>query len=295
MSITKIINSNELPDYILSDEKLKKLQNIELQIYLDVEQSCKKRNIPIYIFYGTLLGAIRHKGFIPWDDDIDSVAYLDDIQKIIDAVKEDYGDKYFFGGILSNDNNDPFFGLKIMLSGTSAVEFNASGYPVERGIFIDIFPIIKTSDNALMRKIHGKRMITLIHMVALGFEYKFPPKLLPTTSKGKSYYRFRKFIGFWFAPFVNYNKNKLLKLYKKYKNTKHYAFDFVVGHNKGEEIFYDTIFENHKYDFEGHKLNSFKNGKLLTRMRYGENYMELPPIEKRERHVMAKLDFGKYE
>ena len=70
----------------ISTENLKKIE-LEMLIYLD--QLCKKENLRYYICGGTLLGAVRHKGFIPWDDDIDVVMPRPDYQKLIDQWKDD--------------------------------------------------------------------------------------------------------------------------------------------------------------------------------------------------------------
>ena len=97
---SKNILTNFLSKYNLSDENLEKLKEAELDMLNDINECAKRHNIKYHLAYGTLLGAIRHKGYIPWDDDIDLAVNYPDIPKLIEALKEDYKDKYYFGGFL---------------------------------------------------------------------------------------------------------------------------------------------------------------------------------------------------
>ena len=111
MKSSKNVLTNNLSQYFLSDEQMDLLKKTELSIFDDIYKACKKRNIPFYLMHGTMLGAVRHKGFIPWDDDIDTVAYIEDFDKIKHAIIDDYPNKYEFAGIFENYNTNPFFAL----------------------------------------------------------------------------------------------------------------------------------------------------------------------------------------
>lgn len=292
MKSSKNVLTNNLSQYILSDEQMKLLKEAELKIFDDVYKACQRRNIPFYLMHGTMLGAVRHKGFIPWDDDIDTAAYLEDIDKIKQAVCEDYPNKYEFAGIFENYNTNAFFALKVMLKGTDAIEINAESVPNPKGVFVDIFPIFKTSSKLKTRNKLYKKFQFYKHIGALGFEYKYPPKLL-LNMQGEvgKYYKKRRFLGFLCAPFYKWSRKKILKIYHKYdnKDTDYYAINVAIGLKNKYAITKDMLKETREYEFENHKYISLANYDYLLKAQYGDDYMTLPPIEKRERHMMLKV------
>ena len=98
-----------------NDNDLKHLQNVELMILKDVIDFCDKHNINYYMYAGSALGAIRHKGFIPWDDDIDIILFRKDFEKFLSLASK-LDSKY---GLLSfNQENYPYPFLKVFLKGT---------------------------------------------------------------------------------------------------------------------------------------------------------------------------------
>ena len=101
--------------------ELRKLQLIETSIVADVDAICEKYNLQYYMIGGTLLGAVRHKGFIPWDDDIDLVMYRDDYNRLINIIQTEYSEKYF----VQTFETDPYYTryiAKIRLNGTTMLE-----------------------------------------------------------------------------------------------------------------------------------------------------------------------------
>ena len=290
----KNILTNNLSQYIVSDEQLQFLKNAELSIFDDVYNACKKRHIPFYLMHGTMLGAVRHKGFIPWDDDIDTAAHLEDLEKIKIAIKEDYPQKYDFAGIFEDYNTNPFYGLKVMLKDSQAVEMSSENFPNPKGIFIDVFPIFKTSPKLKTRNKLYKKIKLCMHIGALTFEYRYPPTtLLNMKNKVGKYYRRRRLIGRFLSPFYKLSRKKILKIYHLYdnKNSDYYAINIAIGLKNKYSITKDILNETREYEFEGRKYVSLANYDYLLKAQYGENYMSLPPLEKRERHMMLKIIF----
>lgn len=132
----------EIRSDFLVDEKRKKIWAVELQILEKIDEVCKKHHITYYAHYGTLLGAVRHQGFIPWDDDLDIAMFRDDYEKFQKIAAEEFTEPYFFqnaysGGIIR-------FMAKIRDSRTTAIEHMAPS--INQGIFVDIFPLDAAPD-----------------------------------------------------------------------------------------------------------------------------------------------------
>lgn len=292
MEKSKSLLTQNLQEYFINDVTLKKLQSTIFEIFVDVYEACIKHSIPIYLMHGTLLGAVRHKGFIPWDDDIDVVAYANDIKKIIEVVNLEYPNKYEFAGLFYDYKVNPFFALKIMKKGTTLVEFNSENYPGPKGIFIDIFPIFNIPVNNKKRKLLEKKLDILIHVGTFAFEYKYKPETLFNINKKiKKYYKKRRMIGFFCLPFYNISRKLLLKYYYNSKNTGYYAINTVIGFKDDYPINSKLLNEVSLYEFCGKKFKSIKNFDYILKAQYGNDYMTLPPIEKRERHLCLKLNF----
>lgn len=124
----------------LVTEKRKKVWAIELDIYLKLADVCKKHNLTFWGDGGTLLGAIRHNGFIPWDDDMDIIMPREDYNKLMAIGPKDFCEPYFF----QTPHTDPNYGYsfaKLRNSNTTCIPkvFAKAGY--NHGIHIDIFPL----------------------------------------------------------------------------------------------------------------------------------------------------------
>lgn len=139
---------NPLPKTFLNEEirdgytvttTMKKVWKVELEILTMFDEFCNEHGLHYIIDYGTLLGAVRHKGFIPWDDDIDVVMLRDDYEKLKSIANEYLTSPYFYQNM---HNDQMLFGFaKIRNSNTSAIEFTHIGKDFNQGIFIDIFPL----------------------------------------------------------------------------------------------------------------------------------------------------------
>lgn len=120
------------------DEKRKKIWAIELEMLQRMDEVCKKHGLVYWAFYGTLLGAVRHQGFVPWDDDIDLAMLRDDYERFQAIAPYEFKDPYFFQNSYTDRIIWPF--SKIRDSRTTGIEFRDLK-DVNQGIFIDIFPL----------------------------------------------------------------------------------------------------------------------------------------------------------
>ena len=132
-------------------ELLRKVQLIELDILKDLDRVCKANDITYYIAQGTLLGAAKYKGFIPWDDDIDFIFPFSDLKKLMSIYPSQGDEKYIY----TNFNIEKYFPLpwsKIRAKDTLSRPKRYKDLPINWGICIDLFPIFSLSNNGIIRK-----------------------------------------------------------------------------------------------------------------------------------------------
>lgn len=131
-------------EYVVSD-MMKKVWAVELDLLRVFDEVCKKYALKYYAAFGTLLGAVRHKGFIPWDDDLDIFMLRDDYEKLKLVAKEEFKGKYYFQDWYNSCGRTWIFS-KLRNSETTAVEYPEKGPEFNQGIFIDIFPLDEFDD-----------------------------------------------------------------------------------------------------------------------------------------------------
>ena len=122
------------------DDRLRQLQLAELEILDEFVRVCEIHGLRYYLIGGTLLGAVRHQGFIPWDDDIDVVMPRADYDQLAAIWPESAAPEYFY----QCPNTDPFYYLtyaKIRKNGTEVYEERFRDARFHKGIFIDVFPL----------------------------------------------------------------------------------------------------------------------------------------------------------
>ena len=124
-------------EYKLSSEELRKLQRIELEMLIEVDRICQKHNIQYSLDGGTLLGAVRHKGFIPWDDDIDIGMKREDYTIFTQQFNHGDNKRYSFH-CLENDKNYLYPMGKVLDNATVLYEPNKE-YGYQIAVYIDVF------------------------------------------------------------------------------------------------------------------------------------------------------------
>ena len=128
------------------EQTLKRLQQIELGILKDFLFLCDKYHLTYFSFAGTAIGALRHQGFIPWDDDIDVCLPREDYEKFIQAAKSEFPDKYVVMNAEENENY-PLTTTRWMLKGTKFREEALKDVNCDLGIFLDIYPFDHVADD----------------------------------------------------------------------------------------------------------------------------------------------------
>lgn len=247
---------------------LKEIQSISLDILLDVSGFCEKNNITYYLACGTLLGAVRHKGFIPWDDDVDIMMPRPDYKKFLNSYKSE---KYK----LLKPSEGRFYYSKVYDTQTIKYE-DDTDYKKNKvlGIDIDIFPLDgMIDDNSELERIYKKECFleTLLRLSNQPiFLRKNPIKCINRI-----------------IPRIIGSKN-IVKMIEKNAQTYSYEkSDFVVRMRWSPNGFAGKlpkeVFEKEYLTFEGHRLCAPKDYDLWLTTFFGD-YMKLPPEEKRKAH-----------
>lgn len=141
----------------LSEDMLRGLQQVELELLQEIDRVCRKHAIPYCIIAGTMLGAARHGGFIPWDDDADVAMLRGDYERFKAACAEELdGDKYYF----QDHENTPGYRWgygKLRRKDTLFLREHQEHMPYEQGIFVDVFPLDSVPESKIGRKIWNFR------------------------------------------------------------------------------------------------------------------------------------------
>lgn len=244
----------------------KELCKIQLDVLKEVHSFCVKHNIKYWLSYGTLLGAIRHNGFIPWDDDVDIAMPREDYDRFFREFKHEYYEAF------NCDNNSKYlyhFG-KVYDQRTVLIEHN--NFTLETGVYIDVFPIDNLSDSDECVKEYCKKMAFYkhIHNLKKNKVYGYHRGLLRTV-------KFMMFKPFsYFYPIKRLVK-KMDSLMQSFNGKPTNAGSFLGGAYVSPLLKpYDVIL--HKFeDFEFYVPSQYDS---WLSAEYGD-YMTPPPIEKR--------------
>ena len=256
-------------------EKLKKKEIEMLEVFIDL---CRKLNLKYYILGGTLLGAVRHQGFIPWDDDIDVCMPREDYEIFLEKGQELLPENLF----IQNFKTDPNFSLcfaKIRDSQTAFIETSVKNLKINHGVFIDIFPLdYYPEDSTEQKKIEKKKKY---YTNAISKIYTIERKGFVKKLKGLV-----KKLVFLFVPYKKCVK-ELDSLYKSQPVSTLYA-NHCGAWGKKEITPVHWFGEGVELRFEGIKVNApSMYHEWLTQV-YGD-YMQLPPEEKRVAHHYVEV------
>lgn len=287
--MSKMNNSKAMSLPYSHDGRLTSIQNILLAYLLEVDRICRKHNIKYFLGGGTLLGAIRHHGFIPWDDDADIMMLRNDYDKFCAIAASEMPSSMTFQ-TNENDKNCFYEFAKFRLNGTFfATEFAKEHKNMNNGLAFDIFCHDKTANSRLGQKIHlGLTLFTR----ALVFN-KWNNRKADNGSRIQSAFT-NLCIKLFPIRFSLWLENKTLKFFKNKKHAK-YLYD-GMGRNVYNGSFPIEYLDEVIYvDFEGHKLPVPKEYDKYLTFLYGD-YMELAPLSTRLGcHEIRICDLGEYD
>ena len=270
------------------DGKIKNIQALETKILLEIDRICRKHDIKYFLAGGSLLGAVREKGAIEWDDDLDIGMLREDLEKFRKVVESELSDEFYLSGPL-NKSGSHYTLDKIRLKDTY-FSTNFSSHSVFRdGIFCDVLVYDKTSNNALLRRLHRFILTALTKCIEIKW-YNEP--------RSGYYYRFSKIMlpifrlipwGLWHRVFEFF-----ATLFKHQKNAK-WLIDTAGKKVNDDPMPNEGLHDIVYVDYEDVKAPIPIDSYPYLFWVYGARYMEKPALcQRRCPHNFGRIDLGKY-
>lgn len=253
--------------------ELKEMQSLALTILKGINEFCSEYKISYYLAYGTLLGAIRHKGFIPWDDDIDLWMKRDEFNILCENFQAWGLSHGLYINSIKTVQNYNRVHAKICLKNTQLKE-NERVNQYEEGYFVDVFPLDGTPNSKAGRLLHLKKLQLLKNIVTLSAYNKGNKSAIAQVAK----------------LFRNIDSQSVLSKYEKLAEKcpcdgSYYLKVISPGSKRGRDILIDAI------HFEGSTMIPFEDTIAMVPSGYDSilrdiygDYMQLPPEEARKPH-----------
>ena len=277
----------------ITQKESDKLKSILLEMYKAISSLCDRYGLVYMLGGGSCLGAIRHKGFIPWDDDLDMMMPRDSYEELIDhLISGELGPEFEFSYPQKNeDSRNPF--LKVFKKGTFDIELQNINTPFPKGVFIDIFPIDSAPSSKIGQRIKGF-ISDLIRRISTSVLYSEYPSdeysaFMALDEEANKRYKQRLIVGkifgiikhktwvFWFDCFV-----------KSSRNTGYWTIATGRKGYCGETLPQSVFVPTTTSSFEGIVTNIPADYDTYLKSLY-RNYMQIPPENKRERHQVFLL------
>ena len=257
----------------LSREECKSIQINLLEV---IDKVCNENSLAYGLAYGTTLGAIRHHGFIPWDDDIDIYMLRKDYESFCEKFTQNKLDVPQWCGLLTNKNSGYYYPFAKFVDNRTIAKMDSN--VTEHGVWIDIFPVDNVPEGAFFRKIFSN-YCHFLRAVTIAMTTDFDSKKL-----GKKYY-YKKILSIM-ATVIG--KRRFANIYEKTTkkfDKKETSQKACLGGAYGiKECMPKHIFENRiRLEFEGRLFWASKDYESYLSRLYGE-YMQLPSIEQRRIH-----------
>ncbi len=289
----------KIPDNFFNEEvrcgynisrQMKEIWAVELDLLDQFIRVCEEYKLKYFVMGGTLLGTIRHKGFIPWDDDIDVIMPRNDYNKLLQIGPKVFQHPYFFS---TPETEHKFWRSHIQIrnSETTGSIQSDENRNNNKGIFIDVFVLDDVPNDSVKRAVHRKKISKIYRWVSIDMDLEYRKKNLKSIK-----YIILKIITKLFVNAGSYSKtfqkfNKACALYSG--NESHTVAHTALSYR--EAVVWD------KNDFTDSQIMPFEmlnvtvpaGYKSVLTKHYGENYMEIPKEYPKTAHGEVFFDVNK--
>lgn len=264
------------------NSNIRKLQLIELDILKEIVAICEANNLKYFFVGGTLLGTIRHKGFIPWDDDIDIAMPRDSYEKFLSIASGKLSEHIKIENFITNPKYQ-YYITRVQNINTKVIEKRIGNAQKWTHAAVDVFPLDGTPNNKFLRELYCFRV--LAHRALMSLCYK--DSIDRERRRGLIERIFLRIMeSLPIEKFFNANKekHKIDKLLKKQKIEDSNFIGNMMGAYRAREIVPKAYFgDGCFYEFEGLKFRGpSMRDEYLTHI-YGD-YMKIPPVESQKSH-----------
>ncbi len=277
---------------VYTQEQIKKIQEIELKNLKVLKAVCEELGIDFFLYGGSLIGAVRHRGFVPWDDDLDVAMLREDYMKFVKEAPALLPNDYYLQTPYT-DKKTPYFYSKLRLKGTKCIDFAYHKLDIEKGIYVDIYPIDNMPDDDAELMDNFKQYQKMIRIYVW--------RQSPYSSMEGGERNIKRLIknGVKYMVFAllhliphRFLVNQIDRImtrdnHRQTKRKGNYSYP------EPKNLFLNiTPFEDGV--FEGIPVKLPRNWDFHLTSRYGD-YMKMPPENERLGHRPFELDFGDYE
>lgn len=261
----------------------REIQNVSLNILVDVDRYCRQHNIRYSLAYGSLIGAVRHKGFIPWDDDIDIIMPRPDFIRFMRGYKKD-------GKYPSTDAGESHIAFGRVYENQKTLSIDRIPWQKEKyGVWIDIFPIDSVDDDRAVFESIANKALHLYRRQLRRRKMKAPFWHKNTKSK------FRTILNLFVRKNAKFFSREIIRLatIHAYGSTKHCG-QLCCPDNAAKEYFPMNVMDEYiDLEFEGNKFMAIKEYDTVLRETY-DDYMQLPAEKDRvSLHLHTKFYWKK--
>lgn len=269
------------------DDTLKHLQQVEIKILKYFIEICEENDLTYFMYAGSLLGAIRHQGFIPWDDDIDVIMFREDFEKLNKILEKDLNEKYNFFNVLNEETYHYTWG-RLTLKNTLFKEWWGDQVDYTPNIFLDIFILDNVPKDKYKKFIQKWKSYTLNMLTSYSIiKFKNDSKLKEIIQQ--TIYYLIKILPV--SPSTI--KKACVNSYTKYQYEDCEEVCDFPSENMMQMSFRSDWLPLKKAKFEDMEVNIPNNYDKILRMDFN-NYMEFPPEDSRFNPAPEEIDFGEY-
>lgn len=269
---------------MVDSDKSRRLKETQLEILLAFDKACRDLGLSYFLDSGTLLGAARHQGYIPWDDDIDVGMVREDYDMFLAKGQQYLGDRYFLQSKVS-DPSAPFLFTKVRKNGTRMTEVSVAHHSMHQGIWIDVFPYdcIRATHSSIRSKMIRREMIYKLYRRRVRSKPSFDRPRLRSALRILTW-RLAQLVDDDFCQrHIDGLRDRRVDTTAGYYTCLAYSVDFPL-------LRHSDVFPLTSLKFEGRDFPVINNWRKYLQQVYG-NWKVLPPVEQRTSHTTSDIEF----